>query len=145
MLEYSSLDGQGTKKHATDLCSKAGLSFVGLLQANYGGIRCSVPPSLRAMFGDGEAPDVEEALTPEGNEKQEVEMKWNLAQFLPEAASCQEIFKVVIASHIQVLHSHMVEEWRGHSPGTTPIRRRDGPSQSQVRVNDGRRSLACSV
>ena len=89
------------------------------------------------MFGDGEASDVAETLTPEGNEKQEVEMKWNLAQFLPEAASCQEIFKVVIASHIQVLHSHMVEEWRGHSPGTTPIRRRDGPSQSQVRVNDG--------
>ena len=93
------------------------------------------------MFGDGEALERPETpTTPEGNEKQEVEMKWNLAQFLPEAASCQEIFKVVIASHIQALHSHMVEEWQGHSPGTTPIRRRDRPSQSQV--NHGWR-LSC--
>lgn len=79
------------------------------------------------MFGERESP---ERL--EDEEKLEVEMKWNLAQFLPEAASCQEIFKVVIASHIQALHSHMVDQWQGHSPGTTPIRRRDKASQSQV-------------
>ena len=38
-------------------------------------------------------------------EEEGIEMKWSLAKYLPEAASCQEIFIVIIAGHIKELYS----------------------------------------
>ena len=54
-----------------------------------------VPKALREMFSDEEPGEVEEEE--EGEEeggKAEVEMNWNICKYLPEAASCQDIFRV---------------------------------------------------
>ncbi len=60
----------------------------------------------------------------------EVEMNWNICKYLPEEGSCQEIFKVIIAGHIQALYSHLVEVQKEFEPGNTPIQRRSDPSQT---------------
>ena len=72
-----------------------------VLQANYGGISVKVPKSLREMFSDErpsqeeeEEEDVEMMEGEEDSRKTEVEMNWNICKYLPEAASCQDIFRV---------------------------------------------------
>ena len=73
------------------------------------------------------------ASTPNDPEvDQEVEMNWNICNYLPESGSCQDIFKVMIASHIHALHTHEVEGRSNHTPGSTPIQRRTNSTQSQV-------------
>lgn len=64
----------------------------------------------------------------------EVEMNWNICRYLPEEESCQEIFKVVIAGHIQALYAHLLQAQKEVEPGNTPIQRRTGSSQTQVCV-----------
>ena len=66
-----------------------------------------------------------------GEREYEVEMNWNICRYLPEAGSCQEIFKVIIAGHIQALYEHLVEIQKVHEPGSTPIQRRTGSTQTQ--------------
>ena len=61
----------------------------------------------------------------------EVEMNWNICRYLPVDGSCQEIFKVIIAGHIQALYEHLLSQQT--EPGSTPIQRKTGSSQSQVR------------
>ena len=63
-------------------------------QANYGGISVKVPKALREMFSDEEPGEVEEEEEEEEGGKAEVEMNWNICKYLPEAASCQDIFRV---------------------------------------------------
>ena len=66
-------------------------------------------------------------------EEPEVEMNWNVCNYLPESGSCQDIFRVMVAGHIHALYSHEVEGRRNHAPGSTPIqRRRANITQSQV-------------
>ena len=73
-----------------------------VLQANYGGISVKVPKSLREMFSEErpsqeeeeEEEDVEMTEGEEDSRKTEVEMNWNICKYLPEAASCQDIFRV---------------------------------------------------
>ena len=73
-----------------------------VLQANYGGISVKVPKSLREMFsderpsqeGEEEEEDMEMMEGEEDSRKTEVEMNWNICKYLPEAASCQDIFRV---------------------------------------------------
>ena len=43
----------------------------------------------------------------------EVEMKWNICKYLPEAASCQDIFRVSCfeaSSHIAIIHSFVAKD-----------------------------------
>ena len=119
-------------------------------QVNYGGVRVKLPSSLRTMYGEeenSEATNEEEvgvASTPNDQEvgmaptapnEEEVEMNWSVCNFLPEAGSCQDIFRVMVAAHIHALYSHEVEGRRNHAPGSTPIQRRLNTSvQSQVCV-----------
>ena len=74
-----------------------------ILQANHGGISVKVPKSLREMFSDEgasqeeeEEEEVEMMEDEEDSRKTEVEMNWNICKYLPEAASCQDIFRVRI-------------------------------------------------
>ena len=103
-------------------------------QSNYGGISCTLPRDLRSLFEEEEeeVEDVEEVRMEEDEEEKEVEMKWSLSKYLPEAASCQEIFKVLVAGHIRALYTHSQEQLSGHASGTTPVRRRVTASQTQV-------------
>ena len=75
-------------------------------QANYGGVSVKLPKALAQLFND-EADEDSEAQEnsedaeewEEGGEegeggRTEVEMKWNICKYLPEAAACQDIFRV---------------------------------------------------
>ena len=105
-------------------------------QSNYGGVRVKLPSSLKTIYGEEEddSEPMEEgvgvASTP--TNEQEVEMNWNVCNFLPEAGSCQDIFRVMVAAHIHALHCHEAEGRRNHAPGSTPIQRRSNSTQSQV-------------
>jgi DNA polymerase epsilon subunit 1 len=119
-------------------------------QANYGGVRVKLPPSLKALYSEEEnsetatatqeevgvasTPNEQEmgSLNEQEIEEPEVEMNWNVCNYLPESGSCQDIFRVMVAGHIHALYSHEVEGRRNHAPGSTPIqRRRANITQSQ--------------
>ena len=69
-------------------------------QANYGGVSVKLPKSLRELFNEDseEASEVQELGDGEEGEgdggRAEVQMNWNICKYLPEAASCQDIFRV---------------------------------------------------
>ena len=84
-------------------------------QANYGGMSAKLPKSLKPVQeedGDGGQEGVEGE---EGSEVMEVgyedrrleemEMNWNIRQYLPQAGSCQEFFNV---SLILIFHSTFI-------------------------------------
>lgn len=66
-----------------------------LPQANYGGIKVSLPQPLKAIYNDEDNSLIQEeggvASTPNDPE---VEMNWNICNYLPESGSCQDIFRV---------------------------------------------------
>ncbi|EDO36342.1 predicted protein, partial [Nematostella vectensis] len=101
-------------------------------KANHGGVRGKLPSDEDT---NGETEDDEDDVlpcTPENNnEDGEIEMNWNIVKYLPTGASCQNFFQIVIAGHIHAMYKHALEERRIIEPGTTPIRRRGGSSQSQ--------------
>ena len=99
--------------------------------------------SLKALYSEEEnsetatatQEEVGVASTPNEQEieEPEVEMNWNMCNYLPESGSCQDIFRVMVAGHIHSLYSHEVEGRRNHAPGSTPIQRRHANiTQSQV-------------
>lgn len=68
-------------------------------QANYGGTSVAIPESMMMMSeeqGDAvdERSEVMEVEEDKGESSEEVEMKWNIRQYLPQAGSCQELFNV---------------------------------------------------
>ena len=79
-------------------------------QANYGGMSVKLPTSLNPVNGEQDQEMVgvesEESEVMEvgyGDQSlEEIEMKWNIRQYLPQAGSCQDIFHV---SPILILHS----------------------------------------
>ena len=77
------------------------------MQANYGGVTVPLPKSLKKLFSDVEEEDEEEKEEEEDMEmekeesgKAEVQMNWNICKYLPEAASCQDIFQVYLYSSV---------------------------------------------
>ena len=60
-------------------------------------------------------------------------MNWNLCKFLPTAASCQNFFQIIVASHIHSVYIHLVEQLSdGHDGGMTPVKRRGISTQLEV-------------
>lgn len=72
----------------------------------------------------------------------QVEMNWSVCKYLPVEASCQDYFNVVVGGHIHALYRHSMEERGGTIPGTTPIRRRVNPSQTQPELSNTMSSVA---
>ncbi|XP_059531846.1 DNA polymerase epsilon catalytic subunit A isoform X2 [Myotis daubentonii] len=70
---------------------------------------------------DGQEPDVEDLL----------ENNWNIVQFLPQAASCQGYFLMIVSAYIVAVYHSMKEELRRSAPGSTPVRRRAASQPSQ--------------
>lgn len=90
--------------------------------------------SLKAIYHDDEVSMTEEEVGVASSERaeEEVEMNWNLCSYLPDAGSCQDLFRVLVAGHIHALYTHEVEGRRNHAPGSTPIQRHTNSTQSQV-------------
>ncbi|KAM9360448.1 DNA polymerase epsilon catalytic subunit A [Symphorus nematophorus] len=76
--------------------------------------------------GDGETDDVEELI----------ESNWNIMQYLPQTASCQKYFLMIVSAYIAAVYHSMKEELRRNAPGATPIKRRGGSQASQQAVGD---------
>ena len=54
-----------------------------------------VPRQLRMLFSNGNDENGEEEEEDESVSMQrEVEMRWDICKYLPEAASCQDLFRV---------------------------------------------------
>ncbi|KAG7263406.1 hypothetical protein CRUP_007412, partial [Coryphaenoides rupestris] len=69
---------------------------------------------------DGETDEVEDLI----------ESNWNIMQYLPQSASCQKYFLMVVSAYIAAVYHSMKEELRRNTPGATPIKRRGGASQA---------------
>ncbi|XP_028400533.1 DNA polymerase epsilon catalytic subunit A-like [Dendronephthya gigantea] len=104
-------------------------------QANHGGVRGEVPRDDDDVENNNEedenGSDVEEIDNKPDKKTRPVEMNWNIGKYLPSSASCQNFFKIVIAKHIHNIHKHLLAERRLIEPGSTPVRKRTGSSQTQ--------------
>ncbi|XP_047418330.1 DNA polymerase epsilon catalytic subunit A isoform X1 [Sciurus carolinensis] len=110
--------------------------------SNYGGIKGKVPSRIHC--GQQEPQKGEEAEDEQEDEDEQeeedveesgvedlLENNWNILQFLPQAASCQSYFLMIVSAYIVAVHHSMKEELRRGAPGTTPVKRRGASQFSQ--------------
>ncbi|XP_054248557.1 DNA polymerase epsilon catalytic subunit A [Indicator indicator] len=119
--------------------------------ANYGGIKGKV--DSRVHYGEdtskrqvleeekedsGEEEEEEEVAVEEKEEEEGetnveelLENNWNIMQFLPQAASCQSYFLMIVSAYIVAVYHSMKEELRRNTPGSTPVKRRNTSQVSQ--------------
>lgn len=112
--------------------------------ANYGGIKGKLPSGshvgeaesnkeAKERVGDEDSDnDIEEVHLEdeEGNTDVEdrLDNNWNIMQYLPQAASCQSYFLMIVSAYIVAVYHSMKEELRRNAPGCTPMKQR-GVSQ----------------
>lgn len=96
------------------------------------------PEEGRAERGDPEEEDEEDEEEKEDEgDAQELDVEdllennWNILQFLPQAASCQSYFLMIVSAYIVAVYHSMKEELRRSTPGSTPVRRRGASQLSQ--------------
>lgn len=109
--------------------------------SNYGGIKGKVPSRIHCGQEDAQegetVEDGEEDDSPEedGVEESDVEdlleNNWNILQFLPQAASCQSYFLMIVSAYIVAVYHSMKDELRRTAPGSTPVKRRGSSQFSQ--------------
>lgn len=123
--------------------------------ANYGGIKGKLPSSVHygesgkkkkhgddAGDGSEEEDEEDEAEThsdseqPEDQVEESLENNWNIVQYLPQAASCQSYFLMIVSAYIVAVYHSMREELRRNAPGSTPIKRRQDSQVSQETVGE---------
>uniref|UniRef100_A0A4W3JDP1 DNA polymerase epsilon catalytic subunit n=1 Tax=Callorhinchus milii TaxID=7868 RepID=A0A4W3JDP1_CALMI len=116
--------------------------------ANFGGIKGKLPSSV--LWGEvGKENEPKEQVTEEDSEDEDEEEvhseveegvtdvedlldnNWNILQFLPQAASCQSYFLMIISAYIVAVYHSMKEEMRRNAPGCTPIKRREASQTTQ--------------
>lgn len=124
--------------------------------ANFGGVKGKLPSSL--LYGehgnekkkkkDGEEEDgSEDEDEDEENQEDEeqdgeddvedlIESNWNIMQYLPQTASCQKYFLMIISAYIAAVYHSMKQELRRNAPGATPIKRRGATQASQQPTGD---------
>ncbi|XP_066545416.1 DNA polymerase epsilon catalytic subunit A [Amia ocellicauda] len=126
--------------------------------ANYGGVKGKLPSSV--LYGEegaassarkeGEAEggsedeEEEETVPPEDQDEdgdpdeveELIESNWNIMQYLPQTASCQKYFLMIVSAYIAAVYHSMREELRRNAPGATPIKRRGGSQVSQEATGD---------
>uniref|UniRef100_A0AAY5EBJ6 DNA polymerase epsilon catalytic subunit n=1 Tax=Electrophorus electricus TaxID=8005 RepID=A0AAY5EBJ6_ELEEL len=124
--------------------------------SNYGGVKGKVPPSV--LYGEvgyegkekkegadedsenDEDEDDEQEGDEQGGDEDDVEdlieSNWNIMQYLPQAASCQKYFLMIISAYIAAVYHSMREELRRNAPGATPIKRRGGSQGTQQPAGD---------
>nr|XP_039327534.1 DNA polymerase epsilon catalytic subunit A [Saimiri boliviensis boliviensis] len=115
--------------------------------SNYGGIKGKVSSRIHCGLQDpqeaGGAADEqedEEEEEKDGEEEEDaeesgvedlLENNWNILQFLPQAASCQSYFLMIVSAYIVAVYHCMKDELRRSVPGSTPVRRRGASQLSQ--------------
>ncbi|XP_066509888.1 DNA polymerase epsilon catalytic subunit A-like [Hoplias malabaricus] len=124
--------------------------------ANYGGVKGKLPSSV--LYGenglekkrkekneDGEGSEDEEDEGADEQEDEEengeevedlIESNWNIMQYLPQTASCQKYFLMIVSAYIAAVYHSMKEELRRNAPGATPIKRRGGSQMTQQPAGD---------
>ncbi|XP_077163573.1 DNA polymerase epsilon catalytic subunit A isoform X2 [Paroedura picta] len=112
---------------------------------NYGGIKGKVASSVPSGEKDTGNKEAEDEESSEGEEvgddeeegagedgvEEQLENNWNIMQYLPQAASCQNYFLMIVSAYIIAVYQSMKEEIRRNSPGNTPIKRRTNSQVSQ--------------
>ncbi|KAM8886760.1 DNA polymerase epsilon catalytic subunit A [Spinachia spinachia] len=119
--------------------------------SNYGGVKGKLPSSIvsgevGAKRSAGEGAEVSEDEDEEaeeddgdgdGDEVEElIESNWNIMQYLPQTASCQKYFLMIVSAYIAAVYHSMKGELRRNAPGATPVKRRGGSQASQQAVGD---------
>lgn len=114
--------------------------------SNYGGIKGKVPSSIHCgQVREQDSQTREETEDEEDNEKDEeeeedmgqsevedlLENNWNILQFLPQAASCQSYFLMIVSAYIVAVYQSMKDELRHSAPGSTPVKRKGASQFSQ--------------
>ena len=95
------------------------------------------PANYAGVAGDmKELEDREETLADEEEDEAppEVNMTWNIAEYLPEAGNIRGNFNRVVVGYVSAVHSFLSEELDRVVPGETPVRRKrmsQTPSRSQ--------------
>ncbi|XP_037367272.1 DNA polymerase epsilon catalytic subunit A [Talpa occidentalis] len=110
---------------------------------NYGGIKGNVSSSVHCGQQESpkggsveeeeeqQQPQEEEEDAPEPDVEDLLENNWNILQFLPQAASCQSYFLMIVSAYVVAVYHSMKEELRRSAPGSTPVRRRGASQLSQ--------------
>ncbi|XP_075753979.1 DNA polymerase epsilon catalytic subunit A isoform X1 [Pelodiscus sinensis] len=103
---------------------------------NYGGIKGRVPSSAPSAEAEAnrrqeESKEEEEKDQEETSVEDLLENNWNVVQYLPQAASCQNYFLMIVSAYVVAVYHSMKEELRRNAPGATPVRRRAGSQASQ--------------
>lgn len=109
--------------------------------SNYGGIKGKDPlqPSQsirnssnavnkRAEICNEDEDDAED------KELELLDMHWNMVNYLPTSAKCQEHFHSIIGGYITTLHRYAYQEY-GKNAGNTPIERRSGTQSTKFDSN----------
>ncbi|XP_074410293.1 DNA polymerase epsilon catalytic subunit A isoform X1 [Zonotrichia albicollis] len=119
--------------------------------ANYGGIKGKVDSRIhygekdtrKTLEEEEESEEEEEEVAREEEEEKGepdveelLENNWNIAQFLPQAGSCQSYFLMIISAYIVAVYHSMKEELRRNIPGSTPIKRRSTSQVSQEALGE---------
>ncbi|XP_016428215.1 DNA polymerase epsilon catalytic subunit A [Sinocyclocheilus rhinocerous] len=124
--------------------------------ANCGGVKGKLPSSL--LYGehdnekkkkkngeeDGSEDEDEDEENQGEDEEQDgeedvedlIESNWNIMQYLPQTASCQKYFLMIISAYIAAVYHSMRQELRRNAPGATPIKRRGATQASQQPTGD---------
>ncbi|XP_038229566.1 DNA polymerase epsilon catalytic subunit A isoform X2 [Dermochelys coriacea] len=111
--------------------------------ANYGGIKGRVPSSVpsgetdasKRQAGAEEGSEEEEEEEPEpgeANMEDLLENNWNIVQYLPQAASCQNYFLMIVSAYIVAVYHSMKAEVRRNAPGSTPVRRASSQASQEA-------------
>nr|XP_040050680.1 LOW QUALITY PROTEIN: DNA polymerase epsilon catalytic subunit A [Gasterosteus aculeatus aculeatus] len=123
--------------------------------SNYGGVKGKLPSSIvsgevgakQKKQSAGEGDEGSDDEDDEGAEAEEddgdrdeveelIESNWNIMQYLPQTASCQKYFLMIVSAYIAAVYHSMKEELRRNAPGATPVKRRGGSQASQQAVGD---------
>ncbi|KAL6114248.1 pole [Pungitius sinensis] len=123
--------------------------------SNYSGVKGKLPSSTMSgevgakqkkqsardgdEVSDDEDEDEAEAEEDDGDRdevEELIESNWNIMQYLPQTASCQKYFLMIVSAYIAAVYHSMKEELRRNAPGATPVKRRGGSQASQQAVGD---------
>uniref|UniRef100_A0A3B5MER7 DNA polymerase epsilon catalytic subunit n=1 Tax=Xiphophorus couchianus TaxID=32473 RepID=A0A3B5MER7_9TELE len=112
--------------------------------SNYGGVKGKLPSSI--LYGEedeegSEDEDEDDAEEDDGDAETDeveelIESNWNVMHYLPQTASCQKYFLMIVSAYIAAVYHSMKEELRRNAPGATPVKRRAGSQASQQAVGD---------
>uniref|UniRef100_A0A6I8NLR9 DNA polymerase epsilon catalytic subunit n=1 Tax=Ornithorhynchus anatinus TaxID=9258 RepID=A0A6I8NLR9_ORNAN len=114
--------------------------------SNYGGIKGKVPSSVH--YGERDTKKRQKAEEEEGSDDEEeeeeeeevegepdvedlLENNWNIVQYLPQTASCQSYFLMIVSAYVVAVYHSMKEELKRNAPGCTPVKRRANSQVSQ--------------